>query len=122
MKTILANYKIFILLLVSFIFLNSCSEIGLLSETNSLLVKDINSFGDFMKVFIQLQISILLVSLIISIFLGELGYIISLVIHYIWIISARDYGFFKVLLLFGLFTIVTYLINLLILMIRSKRY
>ena len=111
-KSILTNYKI-VFFLAPILLLTSCSEIGLLSEKNSWIVNNIDSVGDFLKVYFVLQISIILVSLILGILLGRLGYIISLVIHFIWIVSARDYGFFKVLLLFGLFTIVSYLINLL---------
>ncbi|GGZ92181.1 hypothetical protein [Algibacter mikhailovii] len=111
-KKILINYKI-VFFLAPILFLTSCSEIGLLSEKNSWIVNNIDSVGVFLKVYFVLQISIIIVSLILGIFLGRLGYLISLVIHFIWIVSARDYGFFKVLLLFGLFTIVSFLINLL---------
>lgn len=117
MKIFLKKYKgvlfLISLTLFSMLLLTSCSEIGLLSEKNSWLVQDINSVGDFIKVYLVLQLSIFLVSLLIGFFLGRLGDIISLVIHFIWIVSARDYGFFKVLLLFGVFSIVSFLISLL---------
>lgn len=92
--------------------LTSCDSIGLLSEKNSWIVNDINGFGDFIKVYVALQISIIIVAIIIGLFLGKAGYYISLIIHFIWIISSRDYGFFNVLLLFGLFTILSFLYNI----------
>lgn len=92
--------------------LTSCSEVGLLSEENSWIVGTINGVGDFLKVYIVLQISIIVLGLILGIFLGGLGKIISLVAHFIWIVSVRDYGFLNVLLLFSIFSIISFLFNL----------
>ena len=105
----LSTTKSLAFLLITLLFLSSCSDVGLLSEKNSWIVRNIDSFGDFFKVYFVLQISIILTSLILGTFLGNIGYIISLAIHFIWIISARDYGFFIVLLLFGLFSIISFL-------------
>lgn len=120
MITLLKSYKntfiIFAIIIIISLLITSCSEVGLLSDKNSWIVNNISSVGDFFKVYIILQISIIITGLILGIFLGKLGYIISLVIHFIWIISARDYGFLNVILLFGLFTIVSFLFNL----IRSR--
>ena len=112
MNTLITNFKL-LLFLVPILLLTSCSEIGLLSENNSWIVNNINSVGDFFKVYFVLQVSIIIVGVILGIFLGDLGNMISLVFHFIWIVSARDYGFFIVLLLFGFFTLVTFLIKLL---------
>lgn len=108
-------YKTFFFSFIITIFLSalltSCSTIGLLGEKNSWLVQNINSVGDFFKVYVILQISILLISLALSILLSKLGYIIALILHFIWIVTYRDYGFFKVLLLFGLFTIISMILS-----------
>lgn len=95
------------------LMLTSCSSVGLLSEKNSWLPHEIDGVGDFFGVYVVLQISILLISLLLSIIFGRAGYIISLISHFIWIVSYRDYGFWSVLLLFGLFSIVSFIINLL---------
>lgn len=100
------------------LLLNSCSKIGLLDDKT--MLTQINDFGDFFKVYIILQISVLFVGLILSIFLSRLGYIIALVLHFIWVVNYRDYGFIKVLLLFSLFTIISYFFNLIIALIKSS--
>ena len=92
--------------------LSSCSSVGLLSEKNSWLPHDITSFGDFFGIYFTLQISIIIVSLILGFFFGKGGNTIALIAHFIWIVSYRDYGFWLVLLLFGLFSIVTFIINI----------
>ena len=100
---------IFYLSLTSFlilILLSSCSEIGLLSEKNSYVVEDITDFSTFISVYIVLQISILLISLLLSLVFGKAGGDLSLLLHFIWVVNYRDYGFFIVLLLFGAFTII----------------
>jgi hypothetical protein len=109
-----------IFLALQLLLLSGCSSIGLLSEKNSWVPQEIESLGDFLGVYIVLQISVILVSLIIGIFLGEVGHIISIILHFIWIISYRDYGFFKVLLLFGLFSIISFIINSLRLFKKNK--
>jgi len=111
MKENLQKKRLLLFFLITSLVLTGCSEIGLLSNKNSWLPADIYSTGDFFKVYIVLQISIILISLILGIFLGNLGYIISLALHFIWIVSARDYGFLNVLLLFGMFTIISFLLN-----------
>ena len=110
-------FVIFLLLLLA-----SCSEVGLLSEDNSWLVGHISGVGDFFKVYIVLQISILIVGLLIGLFLHKLGHIISLILHFIWIISARDYGFLNVLLLFSIFSIISFLFNLILINKRKDTY
>ncbi len=106
MKSILKN-RILIVILVS-LLLTSCSSVGLLDDN---IPYTINSVGQFLKLYLVLQISILIVGLLLSLFLGKLGYIISLLLHFIWIVSQRDYGFFKVFLLFGLFSIISFVIS-----------
>ena len=121
MEIFLKKYKgalfVFLFILLSVLLFNSCSNIGLLDNKNSWLVQDITSVVDFFKVYLVLQLSIFLVSLLLGFFLGGLGDIISLVIHFIWIVSQRDYGFFNVLLLFGIFSIFSFLMSL----IRGRR-
>ncbi len=105
--------KVFRLLIIVFLPLLfiSCDSIGFLSEKNRFLPHQIETFGDFVVVYFILQLSILFVTLVLGIFLGKGGSLISLVIHFIWIVSFRDYGFFKVLLLFGIFTFVKFVIS-----------
>lgn len=101
------------LLSLSLMLTNSCSSnIGLMSEKNSWLVREMDGPGDFLQVYIVLQLSILLIAIVLGFFLGKAGQIISLVMHFIWIVSFRDYGFLTVLLLFSLFSIVSFLYNL----------
>jgi hypothetical protein len=89
----------------------SCSSVGLLSDENSWLPHKIDDFSDFYKAYLILQISILINSLLWGIFFGRGGYPISVITHFIWIVSYRDYGFLIVLLLFGLFSIIRLIIS-----------
>lgn len=98
-------------LLTAMLFLTSCDSIGLLSEKNSWLVEEIESLGDFFKVYVVLQLSILIIGVLLGFVLGGAGFMISLVLHFIWIVNYREYGFFIVLLLFGLFAIVSFLVS-----------
>jgi hypothetical protein len=107
-------------LLLTTLLLTSCKSIGLLSDKNSWLPDDIESFGDFFGIYFVLQISILLTSILLGLILGKGGYIVSLVLHFIWIVSYRDYGFFMVLLLFGLFSVISFLISSLNLFRRNE--
>lgn len=91
--------------------LTSCNKIGLMSDKNSWLPNEINSFGDFLGVYAVLQISMLVISLLLGIFLGAGGYPISLLLHFIWIVGYRDYGFLLVLLLFGVLSGSLFLID-----------
>jgi hypothetical protein len=102
----ISNLLYFALLMI---LLSSCSEVGLLSEKNSWILDEINSVSDFFKVYFMIQLSMLIFGLLLSSILDNLGKLISLVAHFIWIIYARDYGFFTVLLLFGLLTIISIL-------------
>ena len=111
------NYSILLLFCLSFL-LQSCSSIGFMGKGTA---KQINDFGDFFSMYIILQISILFIAIILSLFLGDIGYIISLSLHFIWVISYRDYGFFTVLMLFGLATIVNLGIKMLIFLYRNRR-
>lgn len=104
------------------LLITSCSSIGLLDKNDSWLVFKINGIGDFFKVYITLQISILIVSFFLSFLLSQLGYIIAIILHFIWIVAYRDYGFFIVLLLFGVFTSISILINVLFATRRNSRY
>lgn len=107
-----------IFIIFSLLILSSCSEIGLLDQDTMPI--EIYGVGDFLKTYFILQISILIIGLLISIFFGEIGSIISLVLHFIWVVGYRDYGFWTVLLLFFLFSIVTYFIRPLILIIKNS--
>lgn len=110
-KTLIKKYrKAFFL--VSILFFTSCSKVGLLNKKNSLVLESINSIGDFFKVYIVLQVSMLLFAMFMSVLVGKAAYKISLVLHFIWIVFARDYGFFNVLFLFLLLPSVLYLINI----------
>jgi len=91
------------------LLLSSCSEVGLLSEKNSWILDEINSVSDFFKVYLVIQLSMLILGLLLSTILDDLGKLISLVAHFIWIVYARDYGFFTVMLLFGLLSIISIL-------------
>lgn len=93
------NILFFLLTVSSILVLSSCSSIGLLSENSSLFPQEINDFSDFIGVWFYLQISIILVGLLVGIFLGETASNISTLLHFIWIVSYRDYGFWTV---FGL--------------------
>ena len=102
------------------ILLTGCSNIGLLNEGNSWLPVDILSFTDFLKVYVTLQISIFIISFIVSLFLGNMGYLLVLLLHFLWIVNYRDYGFLKVLLLFSFFTVVTMVFRALLKVIFDK--
>ena len=80
--------------------LQSCSSIGLMDKGTPM---QINDFGDFFSMYIVLQISILLIAIILSLFLGDIGYIISLLLH------------------FGLATIVSLGIKMLIFLYRNRK-
>lgn len=109
MESIASVRHVLITVLLSF-FLVSCSKVGLVDE--STLPVTIDSVGVFFKVFFLLQFSILLVSIVLSIFLSRLGYLIALILHFILVVNYRDYGFLNVLLLFSLFSIVSFVINI----------
>src|SRR5690554_1722226 len=99
MKRLLLYFIIISLFLIS---CNDPNELGLLSDRNTWLAKNINSFSDFFKTFLVLQLSIFITSMIISIFLKKIGYYVSMLIHFIWIVWFRDYGFMNVCILFTL--------------------
>lgn len=96
------------------VVITGCSNVGLLSDRNRRVLDEISDVGDFFKVYFILQLSIIFVGLLLMFIFGRAGYYISLIAHFIWIISFRDYGFFIVLLLFSFFSIVSFLFNLLI--------
>lgn len=104
MRKLATQLSYFAMVLIIF---SGCKSVGLLSEDNAWLPKEIESIGTFFKIYIILQISIIIIGLIFGSFLGNAGYIISLIIHFIWIVTYRDYGFWKVLFLFGMFSIIS---------------
>ena len=112
--TLKKTYNVIALMAIISVALSSCSNVGLLSERNRWIVDDISGIGDFFKVYFVLQLSIILIGLLLGTVLGKLGYIISLGVHFIWIVAYRDYGFLNVLLLFTFFSIVSFLFNLII--------
>lgn len=97
----------------------SCSDIGFMGKG---VEQEIESFGDFFSVYFRLQLSILFVGVFISFLLGgQLGAIISVIIHFIWVVSYRDYGFFMVLLLFSFLTIINIALSFLWAIWKSKK-
>jgi len=110
--------RILTLLTISFL-LQSCSEVGLLKD--SLMPQEIHHVTGFFVTYVILQLSILFVGLLLSIFLGSFGHTISIVAHFIWVVLYRDYGFLNVLLLFGLSTVINYVFYLLIGIIKGTR-
>lgn len=106
--------------LFAILFLTSCSSIGLMSEENSWLPHEIEGVGDFFNIYIAIQVSVLIISILLSFIIFKLGYIVALILHFIWIVTYRDYGFFIVLLLFGLFSIVSFVIDSLNLFKRNN--
>lgn len=90
------------------ILLTSCSSLGLMSDKSSWLPHEIYSFGDFLEVYLILQVSMIIVSFFISIFFGG-GRIVSVIAHFIWIIIYRDYSFWILLLLFGIPPIIRFI-------------
>lgn len=109
----LSKNKILLIFLIflSIFLLTSCStestEEKLLEK---IIPQNITGFWSFIKTYIILQLSIFINSLFIGIFLGRLGYFISLIGHFIWIIVYRDFGFFIVLLLFSFTAIIRLLL------------
>jgi hypothetical protein len=106
--------------LFAILFLTSCNSVGLMSEKNSWLPHEIEGIGDFFSAYITIQLSILIVSILLSFILGQGAYIVVLILHFIWIVTYRDYGFFIVLLLFGLFSVISFVINSLNLFSRNN--
>jgi hypothetical protein len=84
-----------------------------MSNKNSWLPHEISGFGDFVLIFSVLFISILISNIILGGIFGVLigggrGKVvvaISLIAHFIWLVSFRDYGFWMIFLLFGLLPI-----------------
>jgi len=121
MKTTNNIFKtlIYILLLL---LLSSCDEVGLLSDKNKYLVDVITNPSSFFGVLITLQLSILLTGVLLGLFIGKGGYSISQLIHFVWIIAYRDYGFWNVLLLFIVFTVVNLLYRFVSTLIKANKY
>lgn len=112
------NKKNILLVILSSFLLIGCSST---SFGGFPLPEEINGIGDFFSLYIKIQIFIFLNALILSWFLGgELGYLVSSVGHFIWIISERDYGFFIVFMLFTLSIIVRIIFYFLLLFFKSK--
>lgn len=107
MKKLLSNKCVLVLALL----FTSCSSFGLLDEKNSWILEDIDSIGDFFQVYLVFQLSIIIAGVILGLIVGRAGYLISVIIHFIWIVVYRDYGFFTVLLLFGLLTLLRFIFS-----------
>ena len=113
-KTIFFSFSITLFLGA---LLTSCGNIEQMTDVISLLVQNITSVGDFFKVYIVIQLSIFIDTLIFGLLISLLFhsnssyivYIFMIIIHFIWIVTNRDYGFFIVLLLFSLFTIILWI-------------
>ena len=106
------NHRNILALLVISLLLVGCSSDSKVMFLMKGIPESIDTVGDFLLTWFLLQISILLLALLLGVFLGELGFTISSIVHFIWIIMYRDYGFIKVTLLFFLFGIVTYLLSI----------
>ena len=117
MKLKLSKLQVVILLIPLFFFLAGCSEIGFVNQKS--MVSEINGVGDFFRVYLTLQFSIFIISLLLSIFISRLGYVVTLILHFVWVVSYRDYGFLMVFLLFSLFTIGLFLFKFFIVFIGS---
>jgi hypothetical protein len=117
--SILYSNKIFIFLFLILLF-TSCKDVGLLSEKNSWVLDNIETIGDFFTVYLILQVSIIIVGVLLSFLLGKLGFVISLIAHFIWIVLARDYGYLNLILLFGLFSIISTVLNVAISLLRHR--
>ncbi len=79
------------------------------------------NLSSFFGVLITLQLSILLTGIFLGLFVGKGGYSISQLIHFIWIVAYRDYGFWNVLLLFIVFTIVNILYRFVFIIIKARK-
>lgn len=113
----LEKFRNVFLILFSLVLFTSCSSVMLVGDSTA---KSIDSVGDFLGVYIMLQLSIFIMGVLLSFFLGGFGYVVSVIAHFIWVVSERDYGFFTVLLLFSLASIVSFLLNILVALIKSK--
>lgn len=115
------SINLFLSSLIIILLLTSCSEVGLMSEKNSYLVEEITDFSSFISVYIVLQISILLTAFLLMFIFDAAGYGISILLHFIWVVSYRDYGFLVVLLLFFGFSLVMFLVNFLLVSNQARR-
>ena len=102
------------------VLLTSCSKIGFLNDNNSWLPYDLSSFGDFLKAYLVVQISIFVISFLVSFLLGNWAYVLVLFLHWVWLVNYRDYGFWKILLLFFFFTFFTAILRMLLKVIFDK--
>ena len=107
---IFKHRSILVLLFIS-LFLVSCSS-GNDENNTSPFPENIDSIGDFFSLWLRLQISIFIFGLFLRLIFGQLALTISIVLHLIWVIVDRDYGFLMVTLLFFLNTIVTFLFKI----------
>lgn len=111
MKTI----KLLIFLLLPFA-LTSCSD----SSLFSMLPDHIDGFGGFMHAFFIIIIIQFFTSLFVRILLGNLDFIITIVLFFV-VLFAKDYGFFVTLLLFTVEGLATWGIQFLYQLFKISR-
>ena len=119
-KKTLIRIQIFIIPLC-LMLLSSCSRFGFLGNKSKYTPIEIESFGDFFSLYLILQLSILFIGVLIAIPLGKDASNISTLLHFIWIVSYRDYGFFIVLGLFC-FTQIVLMITIPIILVFWARF
>lgn len=103
-------YLIAITLLLTVILI-SCNSIGFMRD--NVLPLHIDSFYDFIKVYVILQVSIFFISFVFRIFMGKnLSRIITYFLHWLWLVDYRDYGFWTVLCLFFALSIFTFILEI----------
>jgi len=100
------NIKLLFLSLLLLVF-SSCSDSGLFHSMWSMLPDYIDSFGGFMHAFFVIILIQFVIGLLVRLLLGNLDFIISIVLFFV-ILSAKDYGFFLTLLLFTVEGLVTW--------------
>ena len=94
-------------IITTFFLLSCTSDSGIIKNTP----QEINTIGNFFLVWGLLEISIIIISMIFFFTpLGPLGYIISFIGHFLWILIYRNDGFVNILLLAILSFIVTYIV------------
>ncbi len=88
------------------LLLTSCSGVGLI--TDDIMPQKIHHVTGFFVIYIILQISVLASAFLLAIMFDEVGLDISKILHFIWIVWYRDYGFWNVLFLYALIFLVSY--------------
>lgn len=96
------------ILFLSSLFLVSCSSF--LEQMDKNTESGIENFPQFLAVYISVQLSVVLFVFILGFFIKESAPIVSVLLHWGWLVWFRDYGFFMVLLLMILCVVVPYIL------------